>query len=541
MDPLLISIAFASGLAVSFAGLPPLVGFLGAGFILRTLGYQGGELISQVADLGVTFLLFSIGLKLNVKTLFKPEVWGAASLHLFGSVALFSLLLLILKFCGLALIQDLHLVELSTLAFALSFSSTVFAVKVLEQKSEMNALYGRVAIGVLIVQDLFAVLYLTASAGKLPSPWALLLLGLPLLRPLLYRLMDRVGHGELLVLFGLFLALVIGSGLFEAVGLKDDLGALIAGMLLAKHPAAQEMAKSLFNMKELFLVCFFLNVGLQGDPGWSHLWMALALLLILPLKSFIYFLCFSLFRLRNRTALLATLGLTNYSEFGLIVVALAASSGQLPVDWLMVLALALSLSFILSAPLSNRPDLLYQALKPWIKRLQRRNLHQEDRPIRVTDALVLVLGMGRIGTGTYDELVRRYGDVVVGIDHDAEKITQQRQEGRKVLLGDAMDPDFWNKLELSSGARLVMLAMPHHKGNQYAVRQLNRIRYNGTIAAIAQYHDDYQELQDMGVHTVFNMYDEAGLGFARHVCRQLRGTPREPAPDLMLENPETGS
>jgi len=541
MDPLLISIAFASGLVVSLGGLPPLIGFLGAGFILKAMGYQGGELISQVADLGVTFLLFSIGLKLNIRTLLKPEVWGAASLHIIASVVGFTLLLMLLKLAGVLLIQPLQLAELASLAFALSFSSTVFAVKVLEQKSEMNALYGRVAIGVLIVQDIFAVLYLTASAGKLPSPWALLLLGLPLLRPLLYRLLDRVGHGELLVLFGLFLAMVVGSGLFQKLGLKADLGALIAGMLLAGHPAAHEMTKSLFNMKELFLVCFFLNIGLQGNPEWSHLWMALLLVMVLPLKSFVYFLCFSGFRLRNRSALLATLGLTNYSEFGLIVVALAAASGKLPADWLMVLALALSLSFILSAPLSNRPDTLYQKLKPWISRFQRRRLHPEDRPIRVTDALVLVLGMGRIGSGTYDELVRRYGDVVVGIDHDAEKVAQNKQEGRKVLLGDAMDPDFWNKLELSQKARLVMLAMPHHNGNQYAVRQLNRIRYNGTIAAIAQFHDDYQEMQDMGVHAVFNMYDEAGLGFARHVCRQLRGTAQEPAPDLMLETTEIES
>ena len=96
------------------------------------------------------------------------------------------------------------------LGFALSFSSTVFAVKVLEERSDMNALYARLAVGVLVMQDLFAVAFLAVSSGQWPSIWALWILGLPLLRPLLLKLLERAGHGELQVLFGIFLALVVG-------------------------------------------------------------------------------------------------------------------------------------------------------------------------------------------------------------------------------------------------------------------------------------------------------------------------------------------
>ena len=93
------------------------------------------------------------------------------------------------------------------LAFALSFSSTVFAVKVLEERAQIKSHFGRVAIGILVIQDLAAVIFLAASAGKTPSVWALALLALIPLRHVLYRLLDRSGHGELLVLFGLVLAL----------------------------------------------------------------------------------------------------------------------------------------------------------------------------------------------------------------------------------------------------------------------------------------------------------------------------------------------
>jgi glutathione-regulated potassium-efflux system ancillary protein KefC len=93
----------------------------------------------------------------------------------------------------------------------LSFSSTVLAAKVLEGKRELRAFHGRVAIGVLIIQDLIALVVMSIASGKVPSAWALLVFGLPLMRPLLFRLLDHSGHEELMVLLGLMLALVAGG------------------------------------------------------------------------------------------------------------------------------------------------------------------------------------------------------------------------------------------------------------------------------------------------------------------------------------------
>jgi glutathione-regulated potassium-efflux system ancillary protein KefC len=115
------------------------------------------------------------------------------------------------------------------LAFALSFSSTVFAVKVLEEKGEMGSLYGTIAIGILIVQDLAAVLFLAFSLGKVPMLWSLLLFALIPLRGVIGRILDRAGHGELLLLFGITFALG-GAQLFEALHIKGDLGALLLGI-----------------------------------------------------------------------------------------------------------------------------------------------------------------------------------------------------------------------------------------------------------------------------------------------------------------------
>ncbi|WP_432463355.1 cation:proton antiporter domain-containing protein [Agarivorans sp. QJM3NY_33] len=518
---LLITITFLAGFIAHLAHLPPLIGFLAAGFILHNMGFEQNELISTCADLGVTLLLFTVGLKLDIKTLFRREVWGTASAHMLSNIAIFVGLLSAIKWLGITSISELSNTGILVLAFALCFSSTVFAVKVLEAKSEMNALYGRVAIGILIMQDIFAVIFLAATTGKVPTLYAPLLLLLLPLRPVLYKLLNRVGHGELQLVLGFFLTFVLGAKLFDLVGLKADLGALIIGMLLAGHPAASGMAKALFSFKELFLVAFFLSIGLSSELSFESLYIALFIVLMLVLKSAFYLLYLLLFRLRSRTSFLGAMSLANYSEFGLIVIAVAVHKQWLDSSWMATLALAVSMSFLIAAPIYKNADIIYQLFRPCLKRLQRTKLHLEDQPIELGQMQVVILGMGRIGEGAYDMLQQHYPDLVLGIDTDLEKIEHQIESGRAVIQGDATDSDFWEKLAPSQDLKLVLLAMPHHHGNQYALKQLKKGSFTGKIAAIAQFADDAEKLKHLGADEVFNLYNEAGAGFAEHVQSQL--------------------
>ena len=531
-----IGTAFSLGMLINFIGLPPMVGFLIAGFALHYAGFQVTEQLETTASLGVTLLLFSIGLKLDIRELFKAEVWGGSSLHILASIAFFTAVLSGLKYYGFQYFQGLEMSSLVLISFALSFSSTVFAVKVLEEKSETNALYGRIAIGILIMQDIFAVLFLTISVGKIPSVWAFGLFALPFIRPLLFKLLDRVGSGELLVLYGFFLALVIGAGLFESVGMKADLGALIAGMLVAGHPSAKKMAKALFNMKEIFLIAFFLTIGLADVPTMNHLLIAAILSVALFGKIILYFFTLTTFRLRSRTSLFASFSLASYSEFGLIVAALATAQGWLSNDWLIITALAVSLSFIIASVLNKYADYIYDSFRAFFKRYQSTHLHKDDRPVRIGDAQILVLGMGRVGAGAYDALKASYGDSVMGIDYDHEKTLTHREAGRRVITGDALDSDFWNKLQLTDNLKLILLAMPDHNGNKFAAEQLKALQTCNDgcnsieggnkfcrfkVAALARYKSDEKELNLLGVNPVYNMYEEAGTGFARHVWPEL--------------------
>ena len=521
MELVYIIAAFLAGFLALRCKLPPLVGFLVAGFALNTAGYQSTATLSTLADLGVTLLLFSIGLKLDIRTLLAKEIWGGATLHNVLTTGLFTLALLVLKQLGIGMMADLDISQLALMGFALSFSSTVFAIKALQEKGELNATYGTLAIGILVMQDIFAVIFLTVSTGKVPEITALALFALPLLRPSLFRILDRAGHGEMLVLYGIFLALVAGSGLFEAVGMKADLGALIVGMMLAGHPKTSEMSKSLFNLKELLLVCFFLNIGLSEKPTWDGLFMALILLVLLPLKGILYYVIFNLFRYRVRTSLLGTLTLFNYSEFGLIVGGLAYNMGMLPGSFLVAIAIAVSLSFLIAAPLNSLGHRLYKDAAKWLKEFEPDRLNPNDRLIDLGDKKVLILGMGRIGSGAYDELVSRYGEQVIGIETREESVALHREQGRCVIHGDATDPDFWARVISKRNTRLILLAMPHSQANSFALEQIRERNYQGQIAAIAKYPEDTTELIELGVDAAFNIYNEAGGGFARHVCEHL--------------------
>ena len=521
MELLFIIAAFVMGFIALKINLPPLVGFLLAGFGLHALGFQSNDTLSILADLGVTLLLFSIGLKLDVKTLLAKEIWLGATLHNVFSTLFFTFALLGLKLLGITMLADITTAQLVLFGFALSFSSTVFAVKALQEKGELNATYGTLAIGILVMQDIFAVVFLTVSTGKIPEITALALFALPFLRPLFFKLLDWAGHGEMLVLYGIFLALVAGAGTFELVGMKPDLGALILGMLLAGHSKASELSKSLFNLKEILLICFFLNIGLSAAPTLAGLTLALFLILLLPVKGFLYFIIINKFKFRVRTSLLASLTLFNYSEFGLIVGGLAFKMGWLPGDTLVAIAIAVSISFIISAPLNNFGHTIYQRSRHWLKEHTAERLNPMDKLINPGRAQILILGMGRIGSGAYDELREKHGDIILGIELREESAKHHQDLGRNVISGDATDPDFWERILSTSHVKLVLLAMPNHQGNQFALEQLQSRNYKGQTAAIAAYNDQIEGLLEQGVDAAFNIYHEAGTGFARHVSEQL--------------------
>jgi Trk K+ transport system NAD-binding subunit len=184
-----------------------------------------------------------------------------------------------------------------------------------------------------------------------------------------------------------------------------------------------------------------------------------------------------------------------------------------------VAALALAFSFIAASPAASRSHAWHESMSHWLRRRERARRLPDEAEIDPGDANAMVVGMGRIGCGAYDELAHERGLRPVGIDADPDIIARHQKQGRYVLMGSATDADFWHRLHVDDGhLRLVLLAMPQVSENLFAAEHLAKEGFTGTIGAIAKYPEDEQALRAAGVQRVFNLYAEAGAGFAQHIC-----------------------
>ncbi len=506
MVGLVLAAAFAGGLCMRALGLPPLVGFLLAGFALRAAGVEPEPWLHEVAHAGVLLLLFSVGLKLRIKSIASAEVLGGGVGHLIVfSLGLSALLLALTSLAG-------HTVAL--LACAFGFSSTVIAAKILEEKRELRAFHGRVAIGILVIQDLVAVALLGTIGSSGLNWWVLVMIPVLVVGARwLRRLIDWSGRGEMMVLAGLMLAMCVGGTVFPTAGLSGELGALLVGALVGAHPNSAQLSYRLWSLKEILLAGFFVSVGMAAAPSASTLLIALGFIALLPIKVFLFFLLLVNLKLRARSSFLAAVSLASYSEFGLIVAKPMADLGLLPEQWLTIMGLTIAYSFLIAAPLNRYAHPLFERWHDWLIGFERRERHPDDRPISLGGAEVVVFGMGRVGTGAYEYLSSRQARVV-GLDSDPGKVERHIGVGRHVQYADAEDPDLWERLNLD-GVRAVLLALPELEAKQFSVTHLRRRGYSGFIGATCVYEEESKTIRGAGGDMTYNYFDDAGKGFAK--------------------------
>jgi len=519
VDAIWLTVAFFCGIAARKINLPPLIGFLVTGFILNASGLTTGhmsEILHVLSDLGVMLLLFTIGLKINVRTLIRREIWVTASVHMIISVLAISASVFLIGYAGLRLFSDLSLAASLLIGFALSFSSTVFVVKILEERGELNSYHGRLSIGILVIQDLIAVLFISLSKSEWPGIWVLSIpVYLYLVRFILNRILDEIGHGELLTIFGMFTTFIAGALSFKLVGLKPDLGALVIGMVMAGHPRSKELYERMMSYKDFFLTAFFINIGLSGIPGAWHIIAALILIIFVNMKGALFLLILSRFKIRARTAFLSSVALGNFSEFALITGVVGMEMGWISEDWILVMALAMSFSFLAASPLNNRVHDLFDFFKPWIGRLNRNTECIDEEPYSLGNIKYLVVGMGELGHAAYSYLEEEHRGRVLGIDYDHELIARLKDEGINAEWGDATDINLWQNADMSN-LETVLFAMEDHPSNINSIREILKIKdQDFRIGVISHFPDEREDFEKLNVDYIYDYRNNLGRDFAK--------------------------
>ena len=500
---------------------PVLVGLLVAGAVLGpgVLGIvEITEPIELLAEIGIALLLFTVGLKLDVRIVSRlgPVALGVG----LAQVALTTAL-------GVAVLLPLGVgrTEAVWLGLALAFSSTVVVVKLLGDRRELDTLHGRLALGILVVQDVVvvvAMVVLTATAAGGGAPVAelvgiamrgvaLVAVAVVVARLLATPALHVLGRqAELLVLGSIAWAVTMGS-VSVLLGFSPEVGAFLAGMVLAATPYREAVSGRLTPLRDFLLLFFFIEVGARVDP--DLLGSAIGPVVVLSLaavigKPIIVAALLGLAGHRRKVSLATGLTLAQVSEFSLILVALGVSLGVLPDTTAALTTVVALVTIAISTQLIERTPWLVDRLGPlagWLERRAPRPVVEDpDAPAPE----VVVVGLGRFGTTVVGELLAR-GTRVLGVDFDPRAVVADRL-GIPVVYGDGDDPTLSEHLPLEQ-ARWVVSTVRSRDVNMTLVTALRGGGYTGGIAVASEDPDDCAALVRAGANvTVQPLHVAAG-------------------------------
>ncbi len=548
---LLMAAAFAGALFVKLRQ-PVLIAYIVIGIALGPAGFglvKAHDQIELLAQIGVTVLLFVVGLKLDLQHVRHiGPVALATGLGQLTFTIIFGFVLILLL--GKTPIEAIYV------AVALTFSSTIIIVKLLSDKRELDSLHGRIAVGFLIVQDLAVVLAMMAmSALKSPEltaggdvAWlsvALSLVGRVVaagvllavaMRYVIPRVVASMAKSqELLLVFALAWGVALAA-LGEWAGFSKEAGAFMAGFSLASTPFREAINARLTGIRDFLLLFFFIDLGAKLEMATlgAELWPAAVLsVFVLIGNPLIVMAIMGYMGYRRRTGFLAGLTVAQISEFSIVFVAMGITLGHVGVTALGLTTLVGLITITMSTYMILYSHALYDRLAPWLKWFERRTPHRElaveDGDDRQLEADILVFGMGRYG-GRLLQRLRAQGVNALGVDFDPEAVRDWHRQGVPMRFGDAEDPDFLESLPLKD-ARWVVSTLPEVASNQALLHALRANGYTGQVAVAVRDEHQAKVLAAAGIDRIFNLFDDAAEQATRQVCEALlAGQPPAPTP-----------
>ncbi len=538
---ILVFLATAGVVAPLFRRLKisPVLGFLAAGVLLgpqglgrlaaehpwaRLFSIADANDIEALAEFGVVFLLFMIGLELSWERLRKLRklVFGLGLLQVAISATALG---------GAAFLFGVPPVGAAVLGLALALSSTALVMPVLAERRILNSASGRASFAVLLAQDLAVapiLIALTLMGGThtsltglalalAPAALALAVLvvgGRLVLRPL-FQSAARTRSPEMFV--ALSLLVVIGAGVAAQLGgLSMALGAFIAGLLLAETEFRREIEVTIEPFKGLLLGMFFVSVGVKLDLGrlLSEPAVLIALTVgVVALKAAITFVLGRLFRLPAKPALETALVLGPAGEFAFVVVAQALAEGLLGPEAGQRVLVSVSLGLFLVPFMAALAARLGQRLATPV----------EDLPEAIAGELaagrVLVIGYGRVGR-LVGEMLELHAREFVAVDSDPRLVAAAREEGRTIYFGDAGREEFLKRCGIETVPAVVVTMDAPGKVDD-VVRATRRLRPDVTLVARARDAKHAARLYGLGVTDAVPETVEASLQLAENTLVDL--------------------
>ncbi|MEK9130726.1 MAG: cation:proton antiporter family protein [Patescibacteria group bacterium] len=467
------------------------------------------DFFSTLSDVGVAFLLFTVGLNLDWKHI-KEVGWTALGVGL-GQVVFTSAI-------GYFLARALHF-DLATslyLGLAFTFSSTIIIGKLLSDKDDLDRLYGRISVGLLIVQDLIAMFILlflgTVGSGQsfesiaalVLGKWLLTIVGVFLLSTfVLPRLTAYAARSqELLFLFGLAWCFGL-AGLLSVLGFGIEFGALLAGLSLAGTGWSKELAARFRPLRDFFLIIFFVFLGAQLTlPSLEALAVPVAVFSVFILigNPFIVLVLLRTLGYHPRVGFMAGTTVAQVSEFSFILLAAGIKLGQIEPSILTLATLVGLITITVSSYLITFNDVIYDFFSPLFRWFEPKGKASLGKRRGIKTPEVVLFGWHRMGEVVLPK-VRALGKPYVVVDFDPAAATELTARHVPFIYGDAGDHDFLSDLKLEK-AKLVISTIPDEDVSLQIVHYLKHKKFTGVTIVTAKTSEHAAHLYRDGAHFV---------------------------------------
>ena len=508
---LVIVIAAAVAFIMRFLKQPLIIGYIltgilvGPGLLHFVSDKEAFEGFSQI---GIALLLCIIGLELNVnviKKLGRPVFLTAAAILLtIGTVGFL-----------VATAFQFSTAEALLMGLAMFFSSTIIIAKFLSDKKEISRLNGQIAIGVILLDDIvatFALLFVAAggqghalSFVDIASLIVKGMLTIGVLGLLSIKVLPRVTKSiaksqELLFLFALAWGFGIAT-LVSAIGFSIEIGALFAGVALARLPYAGQISARLKPLRDFFVILFFISLGenLELHNIAAAAIPALALsIVVLLLKPLMVMVSLGLLGYTRRTSFKTGINLSQISEFSIILIVLAASAGIVSSTTVAVITLVALITITVSAYFMQYDNIIYRKLEHRLVLFERAGAADKQH---VTKKYPLVLVGYNNGGHQYLKTFRSLKKRFVVVDYDPEVIDELERANINYLYGDATDPELLTELNMES-IKLLVNTVGDHELNMSLTRYVRRRNDHAVIVCYSSNYNQAAELYKLGVSYV---------------------------------------
>jgi len=515
---LTLIIVLAAGLSIFFRFLrqPPILAYILAGVILGPLGIihlQGKEVITSLAEIGITLLLFMLGLELRfseLKSVGKVSIITGLAQILFTSVVGYSLSI----FLGFSPIVSLYV------SIALTFSSTIIIVKLLSDKKDLQSLYGKISVGFLLVQDFVAIvalIFLSGFTGGGPLSFlefftiilkAVVLFGWVILLSwhFLPYLINKISHSpETLFLFSIAWAFGLSALVTSPlIGFSIEIGGFLAGLALANSLENYQIISRVRPLRDFFITIFFVTLGtrlLISDFSEILIPGVILSAFVLIGNPIIVMIIMGVLGYRKRTGFMAGLTVAQISEFSLILMIMGNRIGHVSDQAVSLVTFVGAITFVISTYMILNNNYLYKLLSPFLDIFERSNVREKRIPSEKIKDHVVLIGVRRMGESILEALKKDEKTKIVAVDFNPDIVETLKEDGVISFYGDIADEEIQELAQIDK-AKLIISTVSDLEDNLLLLKSIKNLKKKPKVVLLALEKHEARELYKEGADYV---------------------------------------